>query len=36
MSMTGSVVPVMDMGEGMAQKVLDFIEIEERKQARLN
>ena len=33
---TGSVVPVMDMTEGMAQKVLDFIEIEERKQVRLN
>ena len=27
---TGSVVPVMDMGEGTAQKVLDFIEIERR------
>jgi len=33
---TGTVTPVMDMREGVAQKVLDFYEIEERKRVRLN
>lgn len=33
---TGDVTPVMQMREGVAQKVLDFYEVEERKQTRLN
>lgn len=33
---TGDVTPVLQMREGVAQKVLDFYEVEERKQMRLN